>query len=203
MAAVKRRDADTCVEIARAMAEAGLTPLLGHNHVQEAAATTPAVRAARLHARVHFIGHIQTNKINQALTCVDAIDTIDSVTHATAVAKRVPAGRILDCMVEVNCSGEPTKFGVAPAQAAQVADAIAQAPSLRLTGLMTVGALSDDESVVRRSYARLRELREQLTANHPDCTELSMGMSGDFALAIAEGATLVRIGQALFGPRRY
>ncbi|MDU0969092.1 MAG: YggS family pyridoxal phosphate-dependent enzyme [Actinomycetaceae bacterium] len=200
--AVKQQTAATCVEVAHALHDADLPVMLGHNHVQEAKATTPAVRAAVPDARIHFIGHLQTNKINQALANVDLIETIDSARLADMIDQRVEMGRILTVFVQVNTSGEPSKSGIAPEAARELADHVAQCQSLRLGGLMTVGALSQDETIVRRSYARLATLRDQIAQDHPTCTELSMGMSGDFPWAIAEGATIVRIGQAVLGPRK-
>lgn len=202
MLAVKRRDAATCIEAALALRDLGQIPLLGHNHVQEARATTSEVRAACPDARIHLIGHLQTNKINHALASVDAIDTIDSLRLVERLDARVEPPRVLDVLVQVNTSGEATKSGVDPDGACALAEAVATSAHLHLVGLMTVGALSSDESEIRRSYARLAELRDRLRADHPDCKELSMGMSSDFALAIAEGATQIRIGQAVLGPRK-
>ncbi|MBD3688911.1 YggS family pyridoxal phosphate-dependent enzyme [Nanchangia anserum] len=202
MLAVKRRSGAECVEAARALQAAGRQVLLGHNHVQEARDTSPSVRAAGIPGTsIHLIGHLQTNKIPLALAHVDAIDTIDSVRLVDKIAARLDPQRSLDVFMQVNTSGEATKSGISPAEAPALADAIAEVANMRLRGLMTVGALSDDEATVRRSYAALRELRARLHPDHPDCVELSMGMSGDFALAIAEGATIVRIGQAILGPR--
>lgn len=201
MLAVKRQSAATCADAARALADAGRPVLLGHNHVQEARATQAAIRDAGVGARIHLIGHLQTNKINAALDALDAIDTLDSPRLARALNQRVRAGRVLDVLIQVNTSGEPTKSGVAPADAAALADTVAECERLALRGLMTIGAHTTDEAEVRASYARLAHLRDQIRATHPGCRELSMGMSGDFDLAIAEGATIIRIGQAVLGPR--
>ena len=120
------------------------------------------------------------------------------------LAERISARAtdVLDVYVQVNVSGEETKHGVVPAQAVALAGTVAALPRLRVAGLMTVGARSDDEDVVRAGYALLRALRDEVVAaGTQTATGLSMGMSGDLELAIAEGATLVRVGSAVFGAR--
>ncbi|NNG36037.1 YggS family pyridoxal phosphate-dependent enzyme [Nakamurella aerolata] len=176
--------------------------LIGENRVQEITGKAPQLQGV-LHEK-HLIGPLQKNKINTALaaeSAVDCVETVDSVELAAAIDQRVePArgdGAVLDVMIQVNVSGEPSKSGVAPEQASALAAAVAGLPRLRLTGLMTIGLNSGDEAAVRRGYARLRELRDSLVPGG----ELSMGMSADYRAAIAEGATIVRLGSAVFGPR--
>lgn len=200
--AVKTRSVDECVEAATALANLGLPVLLGHNHVQEARATAADIRRVP-GARIHLIGHLQSNKINQALTCIDTIETIDS----TALVDRIDARAHtdVDVFIEVNVSAEPTKHGCAPADVPALVEAITRSEHLRLSGFMTVGLNSPDEAPVRAAYARLRELRDdaaQSAGVETSGLALSMGMSADLEWAIAEGATIVRLGTAVFGHRR-
>jgi PLP dependent protein len=189
-------------EVVRAAFELpGASGLLrGENRVQELVAKGPAL--ADLGVATHMIGPLQSNKINAALRWADGVESIASVELAQAVASRLEPGRVLDVMVQVNVSGEATKSGVAPDAALAVALQVAGLPGLKLTGFMTIGANTADQSLVRAGYARLAVLRDQaLSAGLDDCRELSMGMSGDLELAIAEGATIVRVGTAVFGAR--
>lgn len=178
--------------------------LLGENRVQELVAKAPAL--ADLGIPYHLIGPVQTNKVNAALRVADSVDSVESVDLAQRLSDRCAhRERPLDVMVQVNVSGEPSKHGVQPAAAVDVACAVAALPGLRLTGLQTVGANSSDETEVRAGYALLARLRDELVASHSPGTseglQLSMGMSGDLEAAIAEGATVVRVGTAVFGAR--
>jgi pyridoxal phosphate enzyme (YggS family) len=180
---------------------AGVT-LVGENRVQEADAKKPQVGVM---AQWHLIGHLQTNKAARAVALFDVVQSVESPRLAQALERHAAAaGRRLDILVQVNTSGTPTQSGVAPAEARELVQLCAAQSHLCVRGLMTIGALSADPEPVRRSFRCLRQLRDELAvAAIPgarlDC--LSMGMSGDFELAIAEGATLVRLGSALFGPR--
>jgi pyridoxal phosphate enzyme (YggS family) len=178
--------------------------LIGENRVQELAAKGPAL--ADLPHRAHVIGPLQSNKINAALRWASCVETVDTLRLAERLAARAgarPGG--IGVMVQVNTSGEPTKSGVEPAAAADLACRVAGLPGLRLEGFMTVGLNSDRAAAVARSYAALREIRDAVVASGaPGATgavDLSMGMSGDLEIAIAEGATIVRLGTAVFGPR--
>lgn len=178
--------------------------LLGQNRVQELTEVAP--RLADLAPRWHVIGRLQSNKVNAALRWADAVQSVESVELAGLLSRRCDqAGRDLEVWVQVNVSAEPTKGGVTPAAAVDLAAAVAGLPRLRLAGLMTIGARSTDPGLVRSGYALLRELGGQVRAcgapGTGQATGLSMGMSGDLELAIAEGATLVRVGSAVFGPR--
>lgn len=187
--------------VVRAAVEAGAT-LLGENRVQELLAHAPAV--ADLHPTVHLIGHLQSNKVAAALPWVACVQSVDTLDLAARLSRRcADAARTLDVMVQVNVSAEPTKFGVPPQAAVDLAVRVAALPRLRLVGFMTVGANSPDDAAVRAGYARLRAVRDDAVgrAGLAGATGLSMGMSGDLELAIAEGATVVRIGTAVFGPR--
>lgn len=198
--AVKTRTANECREAAQALADLGRPILLGHNRVQEARDTVDAIREVP-GARLHLIGPLQSNKINQALACVDLIESLDSVELAAKIDRR--ADRELPVFIEVNVSGEATKHGCGPTDVPALVDAVLAAEHLRLGGFMTVGLNSPDEAPVRRAYADLAAIRERTeAATGLTGLELSMGMSNDLEWAIAEGATIVRIGTAVFGERR-
>ncbi len=191
------------VPVVRAAVLAGGT-LLGENRVQELVAKAPEL--VDLTPTWHVIGPLQSNKVNAALTWAAAVDSIDSLDLAQRLSRRCEVlDRDLDVMVQVNVSGEPTKSGATPEDAVALATAVALLPRLRLTGLMTIGARSADDDVVREGFARLRVLRDEILASGAPGTssahDLSMGMSGDLELAIAEGSTTVRIGSAVFGER--
>ncbi len=178
--------------------------LLGHNRVQELTAMAPEL--VDLDPTWHVIGPLQSNKVNAALAWATCVQTVADTPLADRLSRRCEAiGCELDVMVQVNVSGEATKAGVAPERAVELAAAVAAHENLRLTGLMTIGANSADRGLVRAGFARLRELRDELrtsgASRTADARELSMGMSGDFELAVAEGATLLRLGSAVFGPR--
>lgn len=190
-------------DVVRAVVAAGGT-LLGENRVAELVEHAPAL--ADLRPEIHLIGHLQSNKIAAALPWVSCVQSVDSVALAERLSLRCATlARRLDVMVQVNVSAEPTKHGTTPDDAASLAEAVAALPHLRLTGFMTIGANSPDAAVVRSGYARLREVRDDVVGSGRQGTgaarELSMGMSGDLELAIAEGATIVRVGTAVFGPR--
>lgn len=178
--------------------------LLGENTVQELAAKAPEL--ADLGAELHLIGHLQSNKVNAALRWAHCVQSVDTLALAERLARRCETtDRELDVMVQVNVSGEASKDGVDPEGATDLALAVAALPRLRLTGLMTIGANTDDEALVRVGFGRLRAIRDAVRASGAPGTstarELSMGMSGDLELAVAEGATMVRIGTAVFGAR--
>jgi pyridoxal phosphate enzyme (YggS family) len=179
-------------------------PLIGENRVQEVVAKAEAL--ADLPHQLHFIGHLQANKLNQLLPHISCLQTLDSVELARKLDARLDIlDRQLDVLLQVNVSGEESKSGVTPAAAPDVLDALAQFPRLTVRGYMTIGLNSTDRSAVRAGYRELAELRESaIAAGIPGASgavELSMGMSGDFADAIAEGATIVRLGSAVFGAR--
>lgn len=182
---------------ARAADPALAAVLVGENRVQELAAKGPELAGL---AGLHLIGPLQSNKVNAALRWASCIESVASLDLAQRLSAR--ATDPLDVYLQVNVSGEESKHGVAPGDAVALALGVAALPGLRVAGLMTVGARSDDEGVVRAGYARLRTLRDEVVAaGTQTATELSMGMSGDLELAIAEGATLVRVGSAVFGAR--
>lgn len=174
-----------------------------------AASMEPSANAGSLGSvGLHLIGQLQSNKINKVLPHVDVIESVDSLQLAEKLAKRaVATGTSIGVYLEVNESGEESKSGCAPSHAIDYAQRIGAMGGLRLLGLMTVGAKSDDERVVRNGFNRLVRTREQILATRAQgverCIELSMGMSGDLEWAIESGSTLVRVGSAIFGERAF
>ena len=191
-----------------AAARAGFV-LFGENRVQEARAK--AGRLAQIapdmaaKTRWHMIGHLQTNKIKQMLGFAEAVQSIDRPRLVDRLVARLASdGRQIDVYVQVNTSGEESKYGVAPDETRALVEACQAAPSLSLKGLMTIGRLGSTPEAARRDFATLRGLRDQLCAEGmlmAGQQGLSMGMSGDFEVAIEEEATLVRVGTAVFGQR--
>lgn len=177
---------------------------LGENKVQEA--ESKAREMADLpDLRWVVIGHLQTNKARDVARFASEFQALDRVRVARELDRRLQAaGRSLDVLVQVNTSGEESKFGVAPDDALALLRELPAFHALKVRGLMTLARFSSDPGIVRACFVRLRALRDRLRQEVPDgigLEELSMGMSGDFELAIEEGSTVVRVGQALFGAR--
>lgn len=184
------------VERIREAAELGLTDF-GENYVQEA---MPKLAAMGPGVRWHFIGHLQSNKAKFVVGAFHLVHSVDSASLAKELAKRARnAGVVQDILIEVRIDPAETKSGVLPEALPELAEAILALPNLRLRGLMGMPPLFADAEQARPYFRRLRELSEVLPAacRH----DLSMGMSGDFEVAIEEGATIVRVGTAIFGPR--
>lgn len=172
----------------------------GENYVQELQQKR-AELADLEDLTIHLIGHVQSNKAKLAATLASSVDTIDRPEIARELAKRAAAaGKVLKVMIEVNVGGEAQKHGTRPEDLAALVDVVASEPSLLLDGLMTVPPHTDDPRGARPAFARLRELREA-HGGAKRIRHLSMGMSHDFAEAIREGATMVRIGSSIFGAR--
>jgi len=178
--------------------------LLGENRVQEAAEKAEHFATERPDLRWAMIGHLQTNKARQVAGFADEFHALDSLKIARALHKALhDLDRSLDVFVQVNSSAEPQKFGLAPEEVPDVVGELAELPTLRVRGLMTVAVQRDPgtgDAPVAACFARMVALRDALP-EHLCGRELSMGMSGDLALAIAHGATTVRVGQAVFGAR--
>ncbi|PJI93233.1 YggS family pyridoxal phosphate-dependent enzyme [Luteimicrobium subarcticum] len=195
------------VAAVRAAVAAGVD-LVGENRVQELKSKAPGLAdlVERGALEVHLIGPLQRNKVGAALRSCACVETVDSLALAERLSARaLERGDDLDVMVQVNVSGEATKSGVRPAAAADLALAVAALPAIHLTGFMTIGARTNDDATVRHGFAQLRDLRDDVAgqaAGTSSARELSMGMSGDLELAVAEGATIVRVGTAVFGARR-
>ncbi|GIG22409.1 YggS family pyridoxal phosphate enzyme [Cellulomonas chitinilytica] len=176
--------------------------LIGENRVQELVAKGPDL--VDLSPATHLIGPLQSNKVNAALrwaTCVESVESLDLARRIAARAGERP----VDVCVQVNVSGEPTKHGVPAEEAVDLALGVVALDGVRLVGFMTVGAHSTDDLVVRTGYALLRQVRDRVLDSGAPGTagarELSMGMSRDLEAAVAEGATIVRVGTAVFGSR--
>jgi len=176
---------------------------LGENKVQEAKGKAEAM--ADLGIRWSLVGHLQTNKARDVARFASEFQALDSLRVAQALDQRLAQeGRTLDVFVQVNTSGEASKYGLDPIEVADFVQQLPAFPQLRVRGLMTLALFSADPEQVRPCFVRLRDLRERLRPTLPvgvSLDELSMGMSGDFEIAIEEGATVVRVGQAIFGAR--
>ncbi len=176
---------------------------LGENKVQEAHRKWQAM--ADLDVEWVVIGHLQTNKAKLVAEFASEFQALDSLRVAEALDRRLQAlGRGLDVLVQVNTSGEESKFGLAPHEVEAFLAEMGAFGALRVRGLMTLAAFTDDTQRVRDCFVTLRTLRDRLRQSAPTgvvLDELSMGMSGDFEMAVEEGATVVRVGQAIFGAR--
>ncbi|HEY2916534.1 MAG TPA: YggS family pyridoxal phosphate-dependent enzyme [Candidatus Limnocylindrales bacterium] len=186
-------------EVAAAAVAAGLTTL-GENRVQEAAS-----KVAITGATWHLIGPLQSNKARRAVELFDAIETVDSLDLARrldGLAGEQQPARSLPVLLQVNVDADPAKAGFGPDELARDLEALLALPNLRLDGLMTVGRLADSPEAARPTFRRLADLAARLRSDAPALgAALSMGMSDDFEVAIEEGATIVRVGQAIFGDR--
>ena len=184
--------------IARAL-DCGIK-IIGENRVQEAKQKY-AVLGAK--AEWHMVGHLQTNKVRDALTIFSLIHSLDSLHLAEEIENR--AERTVDCLIEVNTSGEATKYGIEPGELISFFESIQRLTKINVRGLMTIGpgwALEDAENS-RSCFRMLFELRGALAKKyHREFPCLSMGMTSDFEVAIEEGSTMIRVGTALFGPRK-
>ena len=176
--------------------------LFGENYVQEAKAKIASLGPG---LTWHFIGHLQSNKARVAVELFDLIHSVDRLSLAQALEQAAGRlGKVQNILLQVNLAGEESKSGTAPANAQALLLAISQMPHLRVLGLMTMPPWFDEPERVRPYFKELRELRDRLRRLNlveGDLPELSMGMTGDFEVAVAEGATLVRIGTAIFGRR--
>lgn len=178
--------------------------MLGENKPQEAYGKWEAMQDLP-DLQWSVIGHLQTNKAKLVARFATEYQALDSLRVAEALERRLQAeGRSLDVFVQVNTSGEASKYGMQPPEAAAFLQALPAFSALRVRGLMTLALFSAEAAQVRQCFVRLRGLRDQLRQSAPACVclhELSMGMSGDYEIAIEEGATVVRVGQAIFGAR--
>ncbi|HEY3298084.1 MAG TPA: YggS family pyridoxal phosphate-dependent enzyme [Armatimonadota bacterium] len=176
--------------------DAGITDI-GENYMQDAAQKFDILGHA---AKWHMIGHLQSRKARQAVEIFDLIQSVDSLSLSQEIGKRsLVLGKTTSVLIEVNISAEESKFGVAPDEVAALSDAVASVDGVKLEGLMGIAPFVDDETSIRRSFARLKTLWDYLPAEHR--IWLSMGMTSDFEIAIEEGSNMVRVGTAIFGPR--
>ncbi len=226
LAAVRARIDAACLEAGRDPSQVRLLPVsktrpaqavldavaagctrFGENRVQEAMGKWEELREAHPEIEWVIIGHLQTNKARDVARFATEVSSLDSLRLARELSRRLEAqGRRLDVLIEVNSSGEPQKSGVAPDQAPALAHELAAFDALRVKGLMTVAVNSPDRDRVAACFQTMGDLQARLreeAAATSSWQELSMGMSGDFEEAIAHGATTVRVGTAIFGPRSY
>lgn len=180
--------------------------LLGENKVQELRDKDYLIGTTR--AERHFIGHLQSNKVKDVLKYANCIQSVDRMSIVEALDKQLnKEGRALDIMVQVNTSFEDSKFGLSPENAIDFIREVSKIDTLRITGLMTIGLFSAENEKVRPSFTLLRNLKEEVIKDKilPESVfrHLSMGMSNDLETAIKEGATIVRVGTAIFGNRAY
>ncbi|MCX5801742.1 MAG: YggS family pyridoxal phosphate-dependent enzyme [Candidatus Eisenbacteria bacterium] len=190
------------VEVVEKAIELGVKHV-GENRVQEA---SPKFDRIGRKVTWHMVGHLQTNKVKRALEIFDVIQSVDSVRLGGAISDRAAAtGRTADVLLEVNTSGEATKYGFDPDELAGHVEQMCVLEGIRVRGLMTVGPLAEQPDDARGAFVLLRRLGEKISSlgfPNVDMSVLSMGMSGDFEVAIEEGATVIRVGTAVFGERR-
>jgi hypothetical protein len=181
--------------------EAGIE-IIGENRVQEAAAKYPQIGGR---VQWHLVGHLQSNKAKKAVELFSLIHSIDSAQLAKEVGRRArESGKVQEVLVEVNTSGEPQKFGVEPEKLFELLKRMEGLEGIKVLGLMTVGPLTSEVTRIRKAFEKLRRLFEEankMELSNVEMRHLSMGMSGDFEMAIAEGSNMVRIGSAIFGRR--
>jgi len=170
--------------------KAGVTDI-GENRIQEALLKIPNLKLQTSNVKFHMIGHLQTNKVKTALELFDVIQSVDSLHLAEEISKR--AAKPVEIMIEVNTSGEESKYGVQPEKTLELVRQVSGLPNLKVTGLMTIGPMTSDLRPIKQAFRKLRELRDQAGLKH-----LSMGMSDDYPLAIEEGSDIIRIGRVLF-----
>ena len=222
LASVQQRIADTCKRTGRELSSVRLLPVtktvpaerlrlafaagclqMGENKVQEA--RDKFAELGDLDIEWSIIGHLQTNKAKYIAKFASEFQALDSLKVAAELDKRLQAeGRSMDVFVQVNSSGEASKFGLSPEEVQAFVMNLSDFSSLRIKGLMTLAIFSDDHDRVRECFIKMRKLREMLQQEAPSnlsFDELSMGMSGDYEIAIEEGATVLRVGQAIFGKR--
>ena len=201
LAATKTRTPEEILEAY----EAGVR-LFGENRVQEAREKIPLLREKMEGARWHMIGHLQTNKVKYAVNLFDCIETVDRKGLVDELVKRLrkEGKRELPVLIEVKLSPEESKHGCPPEEVEELLEYTLKFPELKVKGFMTVPPYYEEVELVRPFFIRLREIRDRMEEKFGvELCELSMGMSHDFKVAVEEGATIVRIGTALFGQRRY
>ncbi|MCX7909867.1 MAG: YggS family pyridoxal phosphate-dependent enzyme [Ignavibacteria bacterium] len=186
--------------------EVGITEI-GENYAQEMKAKYEEIhQMGKKQPNWHFIGHLQTNKVKYIAPFVSLIHSVDSVHLGEEIEKQAAKhNRTIDVLIQVNTSGELSKFGCEPNDVYKIIEGIQQFPHISIKGLMTIGSFSTDEKVIRKEFRLLKQLFDEAKRLYPELplTELSMGMTNDFLIAVEEGATILRIGTAIFGERHY
>jgi len=177
--------------------------LLGENRIQEALPKIENLAKNYSDLHWHMIGHLQSNKAKHALDAFDCIQSVDSLKIANRISSlAVQRETRKDIMLEVNISGESSKFGFKPEEVISNIETLLGLPGINLTGLMTIGPLTGDREKIRKAFREMKKLYNRLSISYPNSMKnLSMGMSDDYDIAIEEGATMVRIGRAILGPR--
>ena len=174
----------------------------GESKFQEAAPKMAAVNEKVTGVKWHYIGHLQSNKAPKVAPVFDMVQSVDSIELAfklNETAKK--AGKRLDCLLELKVSGEDSKFGISPDRLAKVYEEAVGLEAVRIKGIMTMAPYSENAEEARPYFKKARQVFDSLKAGNPDIEVLSMGMSGDYGVAIEEGSTMVRIGTAIFGRR--
>lgn len=177
---------------------------IAENRVQEAQAKFPTLKIKYPHVTTHIIGHLQSNKAKDALEVVSLIQSVDSLKLANEIQKQaLKLNKQADILVQFNTAREEQKFGAAPEEALSLIEAIAQLSHVRIKGLMTMAPYTEDQGIIRKTFADLRKIKEDIALRFKghvsvDMGIVSMGMSGDYKLAIEEGSTMVRVGSAIF-----
>lgn len=193
-------------ELLLAAVEAGIT-IFGENYAQEMKDKYDyLIQKTKTSIQWHFIGHLQTNKVKYIASFVDLIHSVDSFHLAEEISHQAKKhNRIINVLLQVNTSGELSKFGCSPEDVFLLANQCAKLENIKICGLMTIGSFSDDEKIYRAEFKLLAKIRNELNEKLPEINwqHLSMGMSNDYVTAIEEGATIIRIGTALFGERHY
>ena len=173
---------------------------IGENYVQEACEKQELLSNEQI--RWHFIGHLQSNKVKYIIPWISFVHAVDSFKLGQEISRQaVTTGRTIDILVEVNTSAESTKFGVPPGEARTIVNKLSALSNINVAGLMTIGPFLPDPELSRPAFRMLHELRQQCRQDGLNLPHLSMGMTNDFEVAIEEGATMVRIGTAIFGKR--
>ena len=172
----------------------------GENYIQEAREKIEEIGHAGI--QWHFIGHLQTNKAKYAVKLFDVVHSVDSIKVAAELNNRAAAlGKVMDCLIEVDLSQEESKFGISQERTPELAGEMSMMKNISLRGLMTMPPYFDAPELARPYFIALRKLQEKIVQDGIPLPELSMGMSTDFEVAIEEGATMVRVGRAIFGER--
>lgn len=187
-------------EVLQALIEVGY-PDIGENRVQEIVQKVPDLQGNKT---IHLVGHLQTNKVIKVIPLVDWIQSIDSERLAKKIEQQCERiGKKMNVLVQVNTSGEETKFGCPPEEAVELCEKVSKYHFLKFRGLMTIGLWGGEEEEIRQCFRTLRSVGEQTSKLTDSPLELSMGMSGDFKIAIEEGATIIRVGTYILGKRDY
>jgi pyridoxal phosphate enzyme (YggS family) len=174
----------------------------GENKVQELLKKYEELKDTNI--KWHLIGRLQTNKVKYIAEFVHLIHSVDSIKLAKEIDRQGgKAARVINVLVQVNTSGEESKSGIEPGEAAALCAETAKLRNVRLKGLMTIGALTGDRDIIRANFKTLKRLYDELKPLHPDFEFLSMGMTSDYDIALEEGSNMLRVGSAIFGKRIY